>query len=212
MICVSLSGLTYQECINAIGKSEYAEVRMDLLDLSDSQLQGLFSIKQKTVATCRPGKHDTHERLRLLKSAIDAGAGYVDIEFEAEELYREELTNYAHEKGKKVILSYHNFEMTPSAEELQEIILKSRSMGCDIVKIATMANSGRDNSVVLSLYKDFDNIIAFCMGKKGMISRVAAPLLGAEFTFAALSSRNATAPGQFTREELLDIFDFFDYD
>jgi len=45
MICVSLANINFQECVKAIGKAEFAEIRIDQLDLSEEQLKSLFSIK-----------------------------------------------------------------------------------------------------------------------------------------------------------------------
>jgi 3-dehydroquinate dehydratase len=44
------------------------------------------------------------------------------------------------------------------------------------------------------------------MGEAGMLTRVAAVPMGAEFTFAAPDTGNATAPGQLKVSELKDIF------
>ncbi len=43
------------------------------------------------------------------------------------------------------------------------------------------------------------------MGEKGVISRIAAPMLGAEFTFAAPEAGKETAPGQISKDKLLSI-------
>ena len=207
MICISLAGITFQECIKAIGKSDFAEIRIDQLDLSESQLEALFAMKKNTIATCRPGSLNDIQRIALLKHAMNAGAGYIDIEYEAPEHYREELIKVALEKKVIVIISYHNFEETPERYELEHIIIQSELMGAERVKLATMANSVIDNSRILSLYETHTNLITFCMGKIGMITRVTAPFLGAEFTFAALNRKLATAPGQLTFEELTDIYE-----
>jgi 3-dehydroquinate dehydratase len=44
------------------------------------------------------------------------------------------------------------------------------------------------------------------MGQIGTITRVAAPLLGAEFTYASLEPKLATAPGQLAVDEMKDIY------
>jgi len=207
MICVSLSDISFQECIKALSKTEFAEIRMDLLDFSEDQFRSLFAIKRKTVATCHPGKHTEEQRLGLLKVAIEAGAGYVDIDYESSDEYRSALMDFAHAHDSAAIVSYHNFNLTPSTQEMDAIISQARGWGADYVKIATMANSPADNARVLGLYGKYPKLIAFCMGKKGGITRVAAPLLGAEFTFAALDSLHATAPGQFTVGEMIDLYE-----
>lgn len=206
MICVSLAGIPFQECVKLIAKTEFAEVRIDQLDLTDDQFSSLFSMKKKTIATCRPGKNED-QRLSLLKLAIESGAGYVDIEFESDTTFRTELLNYAHAHNSLVIISYHNFESTPSSKELDEIINQSVKWGADRVKITTTATSTTDCARVMALYEKHKNLIAFCMGKIGAITRVAAPLLGADFTYAAISKALATAPGQITFDGLIDIYD-----
>jgi len=108
MICVSLANIDFQECMKAINKAEYAEVRIDQLDLSEEQLKSLFSIKKKSIATCRPGKFDDDKRLELLKLSIDSGAGYIDIEYEAKASYRKELIDHARANHVFIIISYHN--------------------------------------------------------------------------------------------------------
>jgi len=205
MICVSLAGITFEECVKLIAKTEFAEIRIDQLDLSDDQFSSLFAMKKKTIATCRPGK-DVDQRLALLKLAIESGAGYVDIEYESDTTFRTELLNYAHAHNTLVIISYHNFESTPSTKELNQIIDQSFKWGADRVKITTTASSQIDCARVMSLYENHKNLIAFCMGEIGTITRVAAPLLGAEFTYASISKALATAPGQITVDGLIDVY------
>lgn len=207
MICISLAGITFQECIKAIGKSDFVEIRIDQLDLSESQLEALCVIKKNSIATCRPGQYHNEKRLLLLKHAINSGVGYIDIEYEAPEQYRKDLIECAHEKNTFVIISYHNYDETPNRIDLEHIIEQSKLMGADRVKLATMANSKADNARILSLYENHTNLIAFCMGKIGMITRVAAPLLGSEFTYASLNRKLETAPGQLTYDEFLDMYD-----
>ncbi len=206
MICVSLAGISFQECVKWIAKTEFAEIRIDQLDLSDDQFGSLFAMKKKTIATCRPGKDDD-QRLALLKLAIESGAGYVDIEYESDATFRTELLNYAHSHNTLAIISYHNFDLTPSGDELEKIIKQSFKWGADRAKITTTANSREDCSRVMALYENHQNIIAFCMGKIGTITRVAAPLLGADFTYASISKALATAPGQLTVDGFMDVYD-----
>jgi 3-dehydroquinate dehydratase-1 len=207
MICVSLANITFQECIKALNKAEFAEIRIDQLTLSEDQLKSLFSLKKKTIATCRPEGFDDARRLVLLKLSIDSGAGYIDIEYEANIAYRKELIKYAHANNVIVILSYHNFDKTPSDKALNDIIQQSLKWGADRAKITTMAQTTADCARVMSLYEKHKNLIAFCMGPLGTITRVAAPLLGADFTYAALDSKLATAPGQLTVDGMIDIYD-----
>src|SRR5208283_1145432 len=196
MICVSLSGLSFEECLDAIHHSEFAEIRIDLLDLTVDQFKDLFASNKKTIATCRTGKFTIQQQLQLLKMAIDAGTAYIDIDYQDESAFREELTTYAHDHRTSVIVSYHNFTLTPALDDLEIIIRQSKLWNADYVKIATTALSRTDCSIVMGLYARHDNIISFCMGELGKITRVAAPLLGSEFTYASWSEQHSTAPGQ----------------
>lgn len=206
MICISLSGLSFPECITVIQQSEYAEIRIDLLDLSHDQFKELFNSKKNCIATCRSGKFTDDKKNSLLKMAIVAGARFVDIDYESLAPYREELTEFAHDHNAQVIISYHNFEKTPYPDFLDLVVNQSKKWKADRVKIATLAITKSDCSTIMALYARHENIIAFCMGELGKITRVAAPLLGAEFTYASWEDHRSTAPGQLTVAELNTIY------
>jgi 3-dehydroquinate dehydratase-1 len=121
-------------------------------------------------------------------------------------IYREELSKFARSYHTRVIISYHNFIYTPSQDYLDIIIKESKKWNADRVKIATTATNKSDCSTVMGLYARHNNIIAFCMGEQGKITRLAAPLLGADFTFASWNDTLATAPGQLTVEEMKKIY------
>jgi 3-dehydroquinate dehydratase type I len=116
-----------------------------------------------------------------------------------------ELIELAKKNNCSIIISYHNFQQTPSTSELNEIATNCFKLGADIVKISTMINSNADNAKILSLYERTEKIISFGMGDKGKITRIIAPLLGAEFTYAAVSSSKTIAPGQLGKEEMLAV-------
>lgn len=207
MICVSLGNIGFNRCLELLLKVECAEIRLDLLDLTDEEVKLIFSEPCALVATCRPGRFTEEERIRLMLLAIHHGAKYVDVEYEADAKFLHIIKEHAKDRGVKLIISYHDFEATPAYESLEKIIEQSRLMGADIVKIATMAHSAADCASVLSLYRKNTDLIAFCMGKPGVITRVAAPLLGAEFTFAAFDESFATAPGQLTVEKMEKLYE-----
>jgi 3-dehydroquinate dehydratase type I len=83
---------------------------------------------------------------------------------------------------------------------LQGLVRACIRAGADIVKIVTTARSSADNLSVLSLIpygrSKGKEMIAFCMGEAGIVSRIAAPALGAYLTFASLRRGAESAPGQ----------------
>jgi 3-dehydroquinate dehydratase-1 len=141
----------------------------------------------------------------LLSAAIRSGATYVDLEYEAQPEYRLALVDLAKRFRCKVIISYHNFEETPDVDVLNQIIIHSVVMDADFVKLAVTANSTADCAKIMSLYNKHNNLIAFAMGDIGKITRIAAPFLGAEFTFASVDEAHLTAPGQLTISQMETI-------
>lgn len=202
MICASIAEKNVEKCIQALDMVEMAEIRIDLAEFNNDEIRSVFSRRKKTIATCRPGKIREEERVEILKIAIESGATFVDIEYEATPEYKNDLIEFAHSHQCDVIISYHNYDRTPELDELEEIVKNCYTQGADLAKIATHINVNRDNSKILSLYKAPGRLVAIGMGDLGRISRIVAPFLGAEFTYAALSEDEATAPGQISYERL----------
>jgi 3-dehydroquinate dehydratase type I len=80
------------------------------------------------------------------------------------------------------------------------------STGAHIVKIVTRANIWEDNFRVLSLIPSAHNlgleIIAFCMGPIGKISRILSHLMGGYLSFASLEQGKESAAGQIPIREM----------
>jgi 3-dehydroquinate dehydratase-1 len=157
---------------------------------------------------------DEGARTGLLLDAISAGAAYVDIEMMTAFDLRQEVIDRAAEQQTQVIVSWHNFDETPAAEKLEEIFNEQYASGAGIGKIVTMAKTFEDVLGVLGLQllaaeKDFP-LIAFCMGRAGMISRVATLELGGYMTYAAPDSGQPTAPGQLQVSTLRAIMQTLD--
>lgn len=202
-ICLVVGNLSYVDACQAIDKVALAEFRIDLLDFTPRQYASLFGKQADTIATYRNNNNiDVLER--NYKMAIDCGCTFVDIDTEVPETVLENIVSYAKANDVKVIISYHNYQNTPTIVELREIVDKLFSYRADIAKIACMANSKSDSTTILGLYQYYENIIALCMGNMGKITRLAAPLLGAPFTYAALND-NEIAKGQIKIDDLITM-------
>ncbi|MBN2215520.1 MAG: type I 3-dehydroquinate dehydratase [Bacteroidales bacterium] len=196
MICVAISDKNFEHCLSMLEKTDMAEIRLDLTQFSPEQVRHIFSLQKKLIATYRPLEGKEEEQKEQLKAAIEAGADYMDIEFECCEEYRKEMIEFAHKHNCDVIISYHNFDCTPGLEDLRKIVAESFQKGADLAKIATMVKTNNDNAEILSLYNIPGRVVAFGMGNLGKITRIVAPFLGAEFTYAAMDEGEQTAPGQ----------------
>lgn len=221
MICVSINNPSPERCAALFEslRPQMAEIRLDSAELSTAQIRAIFALPIPLIATCRPTPNRTEtQRQEILVTAIQAGAAYVDIEIEMGFNSQFAMIIAARDTGCKVIASYHNFECTPPTARLELIVRHCFSSGADIAKIACLAQNREDCARLLSLYAvDFDQfdlvkpssrkIVLIAMGELGKITRVAAPLLGAPFTFAAPEPSQETAPGQLTHETLKSIYE-----
>lgn len=205
MICVSLQGRNASQLADILGSGEVrmAEIRLDRCPLSEEEIEDIFADTDiPLVATCRFSECADAER--RLAAAIRGGAKYVDLEIEAPAPVGKRLRRLARECGTIFIRSYHDFEGTPSYEELEQIVSSCQRFGAEVVKIATTARSEADCETLERLY-DFDRegkLVAFCMGEKGRASRFDCLGWGAPFTYAALDEGEETAVGQWTLAEM----------
>lgn len=202
-ICLTIGNVTYDEVLKHLNDVLLAEIRMDLLDFSDEQFSLIFSQDKKLIATYR--SDNKYEVLfSKYSQAIEFGCTCVDIDINVPEVYRDKIADLAHSKGCNVVLSYHNYEKTPGHRALSHLVEKMVGSGADIVKIACTAHSTEDCSRVLGLYEKYTKLVVFCMGEIGKITRLAAPMLGAPFTYASIKGKEV-APGQMSYGEVESI-------
>src|SRR5512138_765795 len=202
MICVSLAEPTVSACLRALKGLKLAEIRLDRMRVGVKGVQRIFSSPVRLIATCRPGLMPEAKRRRLLLTAIGAGAAFVDVEFESAVETLRAVIRQARAANCRVIVSYHDFDRTPSRPCLDEVVARAFAAGADIVKIACMARGPRDNARLLGLLDSPRPLIVVGMGPRGRITRIAAPLLGGVLTYATGDGGLETAPGQMTAASL----------
>ena len=205
MICVSISDPLQLAPVLEAG-AELLELRLDLMGSLPGNFYKQIPESVSYVATCRPESHSIQERIRMLSEAIEAGASYVDLELDAPELYTEALIRLAVDNSCEVIFSHHDFSSTPEQEELEDILDKCFDRGAQVAKIATRVSSKEETLRLLALYALPGRKVVLGMGDEGRITRVAGPLLGGEFTFAAPGIGRETAPGQLDYNGLHNIY------
>ena len=203
MICTSIQNKELAQIQALLQQLEMAEIRLDRCALEEEEVDLLFSESDvPLIATCRLAEES--QAPEILENAIQAGAKYVDLEMEAPAAIGRRIREACRSYGTVLIRSYHNYECTPPREVLLSILERARSFGGEVVKIVTTATSKADNDIVTSLYEAAEpgTLVAFCMGEAGRPSRLEALKRGAPFTYACLSQEEATAPGQWTTEEM----------
>ncbi|MBR5660950.1 MAG: type I 3-dehydroquinate dehydratase [Bacteroidales bacterium] len=214
MICVTLQNRSAEEILdlleNASPAIQMAEIRLDRCPLTEEEIETVFSSSDTPlIATCRvagDGNGTWEEAEAKLQTAIEAGAAFIDLELEAPKEIGKRLRRSCSEYGTRMIRSSHFFDGTPSLEILRETADKCRRFGGEIAKIAATAGSEADVARILSLYDEHNEgiLVAFAMGEAGRSSRLECLRLGAPFTYAALTSEEAAAPGQWPYSEMTE--------
>jgi 3-dehydroquinate dehydratase/shikimate dehydrogenase len=218
-ICIAL-GFAEIEKLVAHATREYEsgesffEFRLDYLTAPE---QGIAAIREfltghpecTILATCRRHQNQgrfngsIEEQVRILSAAIEAGARAVDIEIESAEQAPGRLD--ALRGHSLVVLSYHNYEGTPSTET---VLRRMMRIPADAYKIVTTARKPTDNLRVLLLPKAHPRtpIVVLAMGEAGFPTRVLSTALGGLFTYAAPSTAEGTAAGQVSARLLRHLY------
>ncbi|WP_430536179.1 type I 3-dehydroquinate dehydratase [Listeria rocourtiae] len=119
------------------------------------------------------------------------------------------LVKAVHKAGAKIIMSNHDFEKTPSEDEIVARLVKMQEFDADLPKIAVMPKSETDVLTLLSatnrMREQYANrpIVTMSMAGTGVISRLAGEIFGSALTFGA--ARKASAPGQVPVDELRQV-------
>lgn len=133
----------------------------------------------------------------------------LDVELFMPETEMGALIAKAHEKGKKIIMCNHDFDKTPSKEEIIQRLRLMQEKQADICKIAVMPQSTHDVLVLLDatqeMYHQYADrpLITMSMGELGVISRVSGATFGSAATFGV--AKKASAPGQVSVAQLKTI-------
>ncbi|MFH1016279.1 MAG: type I 3-dehydroquinate dehydratase [Chloroflexota bacterium] len=146
------------------------------------------------------------DRIKEFLSALELKPAIMDIELATESLAA--IVPQV-KKQAKCLLSYHDFEGTPSLGELVGIVRRQMKAGADIVKVVTTATKFEDNLTALQLIADLRQarVVSFAMGLLGSVSRVLCPLVGGDFTYASIETGKESAAGQITVRDLRKLYE-----
>ncbi|RYR65751.1 hypothetical protein Ahy_A03g011677 isoform C [Arachis hypogaea] len=127
--------------------ADLVEIRLDSLKTFNpsSHLPALINNRPLPLLfTYRPNweggmyEGDDNTRFHALRLAMELGADYIDIELKVANQFYDFIRGTAYDKT-KVIVSSHNYQQTPSVEDLGDLAARIQATGADIVKIATTA-------------------------------------------------------------------------
>jgi 3-dehydroquinate dehydratase I len=221
-ICVSIAAYDLEQLKRQINQAfnygaDYVEIRFDYLDLSDmDQAMSIANmINKKAVYTLRAPdeggqfKGNISERIAWLKKLSASKPMLLDVELHTIK-YNTYLADYLKEQNISLLISWHDFEKTPSNAQLTNLLYEMRKYSQN-VKVVTTAQKTEDSLGLLELYENTlgVNLIAFAMGEAGVLSRLLCVIIGnAPFTYASLEK--AIAPGQLTIKQMRKLYDRID--
>jgi 3-dehydroquinate dehydratase-1 len=180
---------------------DIVEIRLDLT--GPDQLR---SLNQPTIATLRLASEGGRwngsdaDRLPLFDTALQT-VTTVDIEYRSPLL--KQVSALACRYGKPLIISYHDFDRTPSLAELQQVIRTAANYGT-VVKIATRTETEGDVATLRALFAEqcSASVCLLGMGALGPRTRLEFPRLGSCLTYGYLDA--PIAPGQVSAAELMN--------
>lgn len=215
--------LAQAQVIANTADADLAEFRIDLLSFASDTKQVIalgHELKKilgnkPMIATIRT----KNEGGQLEISDADYGKTYqaylknpfmdwLDVEMFRDQKVVSEIVQKAHQKKVLVVMSNHDFQKTPSQDEIEKRLLKQDQMGADILKIAVMPKSKQDvftlmNATLKVNQQTTKPLLTMSMGQLGTISRVATANMGGSYSFGMIGQ--ASAPGQIDVTKLKQI-------
>jgi 3-dehydroquinate dehydratase-1 len=132
-------------------------------------------------------------------------AAFVDVEFRSARSLAPVLKS-ASALNLRTIISFHDFNTTPPASRLDEIVSRARSLGANFVKIATRTDTPTQLETLLDFFqrqRKLGDVVAMGIGKLGRASRLELARRGCVLNYAHLGS--AVAPGQLSIRDLRPV-------
>ena len=183
------------------------EVRADMLPQPPSPGQ-IAALPLPAILTAR--RHDAggarplsdSERLALYLELLPSAAA-VDIEGRSLAAFGG-LVEAARKARKTVIVSYHDFEGTPTSARLKAWVTRARKGGADVVKIATVTESPGSVARLLTLLDGSPAPLAVMgMGTLGRASRLLFARAGSVLNYGWLAEPQVR--GQWSAPDLRDL-------
>lgn len=182
------------------------------------ELPILFTIRTKKEGGVLEVQKEDYYKINSM--VADSGlADIIDIElFDSPETIDEKAISAflerSHSQGIKVLLSSHDFHVTPGKEEMLTRYFVMQELGADISKLSVMPNNEQDVIDLLEVAAIMGDtyaenpFIAISMGELGKVTRICGGAFGSAITYAV--GKEASAPGQIdavTLEAYLSEYD-----
>jgi len=220
LVCVPLVGKTPGEILGEAENipaiaPDIIELRVDAWEFVEETPASVSMIRDvrkavgeiPVILTCRGHweggfkKVSDEAKFSLYREAVAGGlVDFLDVELSYGDGKIGETLRMLEHSSVSLIVSFHDFEKTPSKEVLFSTLAAQIRAGAHVAKLAAMPRSEEDVLALLSatlmIRREYPDIplITMSMGGIGAVSRVTGGLFGSDLTFAVGSK--ASAPGQ----------------
>ena len=169
--------------------------------------QLLFTVRSREEGGLFQGSDGELEEM-VMTASLEGKVELADLELLGFYNRNPETLGKLKKKGTRIILSFHDFQATPSAEQILNLFRSMKEAKADIGKIAVMPRREEDVETLAwssrQAVKELDmEVIAISMGELGQRTRTDLPLTGSRMTFGALGK--GSAPGQIEAGELAKL-------
>ena len=132
----------------------------------------------------------------------------VDFEMNNDPAHIAQVRSAAHANQVALLLSFHNFQSTPTQEILCQRFAQAQQLGADVAKIAVMPQRLEDVLAVLSATLASSQtldipLVSMSMGGYGSLTRLFGWAFGSAMSFAVGAA--ASAPGQVPIEDMNSV-------
>ncbi|NGX63232.1 MAG: Shikimate dehydrogenase (NADP(+)) [Candidatus Anoxychlamydiales bacterium] len=188
------------------------ELRLDLLDSIDlEKIKKLINYCDKPIIFSlrtkeNGGKYLQHEKKKYfdLSRLFTLQPQFFDLEHGTSLEFVEKMKK--EHPDVEIIVSYHNFQNTPS--NLNEIYQSLKNPYASFYKIATYANNSIDAFRMLEFLKNNQDgkLIVVAMGESGSFSRVISKMFNNPITYTYVDKK--ITAGQVSIEEITSVYNF----
>jgi len=146
------------------------------------------------------------EVVSLYRAVCESGhVDFIDFEMANEPGQLKEVREFSRAHATQLILSFHDFERTPTIQELNARFARAEQLGADIAKVAVMPRGMHDVLTLLAATLQSSQslripLVSMSMAGAGAVTRLCGGAFGSALSFAV--GQNASAPGQMPIEEL----------
>jgi 3-dehydroquinate dehydratase-1 len=211
IVGVIFSRADFQRALRMRKPPDLFELRLDhLVNRIDEISAEIERLPAPLIITARDPREGGANQLsaprrRALLLKFLPRAAWVDIELRSARPL-EAVLRSAHAGNVRTIVSFHDFKTTPPASRLDEIVSSARSLGADIIKVATRTDNPAQLDALLDFFerhRRLGNVVAMGIGKLGRTSRRELARRGCILNYAHLGS--PAAEGQLSIQDLRHV-------